>query len=243
MRELLGKLVLYWFKLADSAYAHPVDLRLAGLLCEYGVGADAPNPAAAKAWFKQDADTRRREHIRAAQEHVEGLQRQHGTLDIDIGIIENKECSDYDPRMFDEELKAHLFATVRAGADDLKLGLSAKQKEAFAQYIVETFEVLLSPSSSESLRLPEKPPELYATRKARDELGGQKENIVQFITRVYAREIELGIIAVSDLSSLDRSAYNALYSWNSLHQDNPFEFPRPSRKKLRLSQARRDTTP
>ena len=46
------------------------------------------------------------------------------------------------------------------------------------------------------------------------------------------------MMSMADLSSLDRSAYNALYSWNALNQDNPFEFPRPTKGQLRQIQAR-----
>ena len=149
LRELLEELVPYWLGRADSGEAQPVDLRLAGLIREYGMGKEAANPAEAKAWFGQDAKTRRLAHIRAAQEQIERLQRRHDTIDIDLDIIDGNEHSDYDPKMFDEELRNHLFATVRSGADELKLGLSAKQKEALAQYVVETFEGLVSPSTSE----------------------------------------------------------------------------------------------
>jgi len=236
LREFLRELVLlYWMKRAESCDARPVDLRLAGLIQEYGVGGTdiapaAPNPDAAKAWFWQDAETRRHIRYRAALERAERMERLGG--EIDTGTLGISEHSDYDPRMFDKELREHLSTTVSSGAELLKLGLSSAQKEALTRYVIETFERLLSPSDTTTLRLSETPPERYAARKVNERLG-RKENVVEFLRRVYAKEIEAGIISSSDLSSLDRTAYNALYGWNSLHQDDPFLLPQAPKERLR----------
>lgn len=58
--------------------------------------------------------------------------------------------------------------------------------------------------------LPETAPEIYRDRKPRQELGGRKENIVQFIERVYAPWRE--ILSRADLWRLDETAGKALYN-------------------------------
>jgi hypothetical protein len=56
--------------------------------------------------------------------------------------------------------------------------------------------------------LPEKAPEIYRERKPREELNGRKENIVQFIERVYAPWCE--ILTRADLRRLDVTAERAV---------------------------------
>jgi hypothetical protein len=210
-RERLDALVAYWMVRAHSGDAQPVDFRLAGLIHEHGVG--GTDPAKAAVWFRLDAEHRQRARDSAAYERIRGP---WTTKDV-----ENEERYVYRPRVFDKELKNHLSATVDSADAALKLGLSNEQKTALAQYVIETFESLLSPPDVNTLHLPATPPEQYSARKVNEE-HGRKENIVEFLKRVYTREIEAGIIADADLSSLDRSAYNALHNWNSLHQNEPF---------------------
>jgi hypothetical protein len=222
LRELFGRLVSYWMDRAKSSDAQPVDLRLMGLIYQYGLGGmdegrlAVPNPDAADAWFRLAAKERDLARNRAALDRLE----RGGTVET----IDRPEYSEYHPCMFDKELKAHLFAAVDSGSDALGLGLSIDQKEALSRYVIDTFERLLSSSDSSTvpvIHLPETPPERYAARKVREGFE-RKENIVEFLTRVYAKEIEAGIIADSDISSLDRSAYHALRSWNINHQNKQF---------------------
>lgn len=59
--------------------------------------------------------------------------------------------------------------------------------------------------------LPMEAPEIYRDRKPREELGGRKENIVQFIERVYAPWKE--ILTRADLRRLDHTAEKAVNNW------------------------------
>jgi hypothetical protein len=59
--------------------------------------------------------------------------------------------------------------------------------------------------------LPDKAPELYHDRQGREELGGKKENVIQFIERVYAPWQE--ILTRADLRRLDRLADRAVENW------------------------------
>jgi len=208
----------YWVARALRADAKPIDYRLAGLVYEYGVGGREPDPTKAAPWFHIDSESRRFARVRAALEQPRD--------ETNLDIVANTERFQYNPRMFDEELRGHLQATVQSADEALKLGLSVEQKAALAQYIIDMFERLLSPAVSatavaNTLRLPGTAPERYAAREVNEQLG-RKENIVEFLIRVYAKEIEAGLIEDANLSSLDRSAYHALHSWNSVHQDKPF---------------------
>jgi tetratricopeptide (TPR) repeat protein len=68
-------------------------------------------------------------------------------------------------------------------------------------------------------RLPNKAPEIYRNRARRPELGGKKENIVQFVQRVY--EPWLDILTRADLRILDESADKAIENWISAGRDLP----------------------
>jgi hypothetical protein len=207
LRDCLGKLVSYWIERAKSENAKPIDLQLVGFIYQLGVGVE-PNPETADPWFRLASTEFNLARTRAA---LEGKK------------LDESEHSAYDSRMFNAELRSHLITTVHTGADQLNLNLSEEQKDELAFYVVATFERLLFPATqaaaADALRLPETPPEMYRNRKP---IEGRKENIVEFLNRVYGREIEAGIIGESDISSLDRSAYHALHSWNALHQDEQF---------------------
>jgi hypothetical protein len=60
-------------------------------------------------------------------------------------------------------------------------------------------------------RLPETAPEIYRERKRREKLGRKKENIVQFLERVYAPWQE--ILKRADLRRLDPTADRAVNNW------------------------------
>jgi hypothetical protein len=62
-------------------------------------------------------------------------------------------------------------------------------------------------------RLPKTAPEIYRKRARRPELGGKKENVVQFVQRVYASWID--ILTRADLRILDETADNAVENWIS----------------------------
>lgn len=64
--------------------------------------------------------------------------------------------------------------------------------------------------------LPKTAPEIYRDRQPREELGGKKENIVQFIERVYAPWRE--IITRPDLRRLDETADEGVGNWISYHK-------------------------
>jgi tetratricopeptide (TPR) repeat protein len=67
--------------------------------------------------------------------------------------------------------------------------------------------------------LPEKAPEIYRDRKPREELSERKENIVQFIERVYAPWRK--ILTRADLRRLDESADAAVERWISSKRPLP----------------------
>jgi hypothetical protein len=64
--------------------------------------------------------------------------------------------------------------------------------------------------------LPSTAPEIYRDRKPREELGGRKEIIVQFLERVYAPWRE--ILTRADLRRLDDKADEAVVNWISYHR-------------------------
>ena len=68
-------------------------------------------------------------------------------------------------------------------------------------------------------RLPEKAPEIFHDRKRREELGGKKENIVQFVQRVY--EPWLDILTRADLRLLDETSDKAVENWISAGKKLP----------------------
>jgi hypothetical protein len=210
LKELVFR---YWMKRTGDE-ATPTDLWLAALITKFGVGGFEPNHRDAVLWFGLARTAHEHARYRAAL----GSPPERKTETIDLS-----EYFEYDKRVFDETLRRHLYATVHSGADELQLGLSAMQKDALARYVIDTFKRLLSPPAdfaADILRLPETPPERYAARKVNED--GQRENVVDFLNRVYAKEIMAGIIADSDLSSLDRPAYHALHSWNTNHPNDPF---------------------
>jgi hypothetical protein len=218
LRDCTRELVPSWIELAKKNEAQPRDFRLVGFIYATGIDGTEPNPEAADAWFRLAATERERARYRAALERLERRPRSGVCREV----LDRAEHIDYDPTMFDEEIKEHLFTAVNSSADLLKLGLSAEQKSALAEYIIDTFEHLLStPPETDAVCLPETPPERYAARPVQEALG-RKENIREFLTRAYAKEIDAGIIEDADLSSLDRAAYNALHSWNAVHVSEPF---------------------
>lgn len=68
-------------------------------------------------------------------------------------------------------------------------------------------------------RLPAKAPEIYKERVRREELGGRKENIIQFVERVYAPWRK--ILARADLRRLDETADAAVERWISRKRPLP----------------------
>jgi hypothetical protein len=68
-------------------------------------------------------------------------------------------------------------------------------------------------------RLPAKAPEIYKKRVRREELGGRKENIIQFVERVYAPWRK--ILARADLRRLDETADAAVERWISRKRPLP----------------------
>jgi hypothetical protein len=67
-----------------------------------------------------------------------------------------------------------------------------------------------SQQSQSAATLPTEAPELYCNRPIIDHDTGERENIEQFLTRVYAEEIKAGILTEPALSRLDKTAYNVL---------------------------------
>ena len=60
-----------------------------------------------------------------------------------------------------------------------------------------------------AITLPEKAPEMYRDRPLHHETG-ERENLEQFLTRVYKKEIAAGVLTEPALSRLDKTAYNLL---------------------------------
>jgi hypothetical protein len=201
---------------------NPADARIAGIIYEYGLGRE-PDPHKADLWFRAYTADCELARTRAALKRLEGRPKDEAE------IVANEQCSIYDPRVFDKELENYIIKTVHSANVDLNLNLSADQEVDLAEQLIGALRPLLPPppiDRVETVRLPTVAPERYADRKV-DPKRGRKENIVEFLTRVYAKEMEAGIIEEAHLSSLDRSAYNAIYSWNSNHHNEPFRLARP----------------
>jgi tetratricopeptide (TPR) repeat protein len=68
-------------------------------------------------------------------------------------------------------------------------------------------------------RLPKEAPEIYHDRKRRPELGGKKENVIQFVQRVYKPWLD--ILTRADLRILDETADKAVENYISAGKKLP----------------------
>jgi len=87
----------------------------------------------------------------------------------------------------------------------------AKASPRLAGAATETTTRKRGPRVKPNPALPKTAPEIYRDRKPREELGGKKENIVQFIERVYAPWRE--ILTRADLRRRDDTADKAIEHW------------------------------
>jgi hypothetical protein len=75
-------------------------------------------------------------------------------------------------------------------------------------------------------RLPKRPPELYAERPIRKECG-RRENVVEFLRRVWKPWMDVNALTRADLAKLDGGAYKAVDNWLRQHGDMPRDINLP----------------
>ena len=124
----------------------------------------------------------------------------------------------------DSDLKDRIKRLVQSTNKSHGLHLSIEQQEAVANEIEEVFATAMAVSPP---RLPDAAPEKYSAR------SDKRENIVDFLKRIYPRELEAGSLSRPALLNLDGSAYKALENWNgNPHRDASEKLYLPTKKDL-----------
>jgi hypothetical protein len=103
---------------------------------------------------------------------------------------------------------AEMLATLGISPDQ-HAGLVAEFSTRLAAAVKGSPEIPLQQSKL-AVKLPVVAPELYRNRPIINHDTGERENIEQFLNRVYAEEIKAGILTEPALSRLDKTAYNVL---------------------------------